>query len=120
MDKYDWQKRDRERKEAKVAEKKKEKRNKPAYKIKRRAKKLASAERIYSVLSKDFLMDNPVCQCGREGCWGVATEVHHKKGRGKWLNVVEFFLSVCHHCHRWVELNPVEAKRLGYSVSRIW
>lgn len=87
--------------------------------IKKKSKKLGIGERIYSVLRKDFLLDNPVCQCGQSGCTGEATEVHHKKGRGKWLTVVEFFLAVCRKCHDYIENHPKEAKAKGFSLPRI-
>lgn len=114
MDKYPWQKREAERTVAR-----KVKIKKPGKKVKKKSKKLSIAERIYSILRKDFLLDNPWCQCGRPGCTKNSTEVHHKRGRGRWLNFVEFFLAVCHNCHEWIENHPTEAKELGYSLSRL-
>lgn len=97
---------------------------KKVYKIKKVSKKLSSEEKIYRVLRKDFLIDNPICQCGRKDKDGVicsrpAVEVHHKKGRGKYLNVVKFFLAVARVCHNWIEAHPKEAKALGLSLNRV-
>lgn len=73
---------------------------------------------IYNVLAKDFLLDHPVCEACVTGCTYHATQVHHKKGRGRWLTVVEFFLAVCDHCHKWIEMNPKAAKEAGFSEPR--
>lgn len=89
------------------------------YRLPKATKNTTAELKIYSVLEKDFLLDNPVCQCGRNGCERPSSEVHHKKGRGRWLNVVEFFLAVAGICHRWIEDHPKEAKALGLSVSRL-
>ncbi len=121
-DKYPWQQRNRERKAKQVASKPR-KVIKPIkvkpYKLRKRTRKGNAADRIYSVLRKDFLLDHPVCEAGCPGCKGVATEVHHKRGRGVWQNVVEYFLAVCHHCHSWIETHPAEAKAKGFSLPRI-
>lgn len=75
--------------------------------------------KIYSVLRKDFLKDNPICQCGRNGCKRKATDVHHRKGRGIYLNVVEFWLAVARVCHTWINEHPKEAMELGLTISRL-
>lgn len=73
---------------------------------------------IYRVLSRNYLLDNSICQCGR--CEGLpAVEVHHKKGRGKYLNVVEFFLAVARVCHDWIHAHPKEAMKLGLLISKL-
>lgn len=95
----------------------------PIKKKKYRIKPVADSSKaelaIYKILEKDFLKDNPICQCNRNGCRRRSTEVHHKKGRGIYLNVVEFFLAVNRICHRWIEDHPKEAKELGLSLSRL-
>lgn len=114
MDKYPWQKRERERKEKKNIPKK------TVYqKFRKRTKEGSKEDRLYMKLRDKFLEDHPVCQCGRPGCTNVATEVHHKKGHGIWYLIVATFLAVCHKCHRWIETHPEEAKKLGYSESRL-
>jgi hypothetical protein len=47
-----------------------------------------------------------------------ATDVHHKKGRGKYHLDVTTWLPVCRNCHAWIELNPIDAVELGFSDSR--
>jgi hypothetical protein len=83
--------------------------------IARRSKKLAKKEREYSEIRKLFLDENPKCSV----CQGVATEIHHKKGRGKYLLIVKYFLAVCWRCHKEIEENPIWAKENNYSVSRL-
>ena len=55
-----------------------------------------------------------------KGCKGLATEVHHKKGRiGKLLTEISYFLGVCRECHSKIELEPIWAKENGYSLNRL-
>ena len=75
--------------------------------------------RIYNVLAKDFLLDHPVCEAAVTGCSYIATQVHHKRGRGVYLTDVDTFLAVCNSCHVWIERNPVKAKEAGFSESRL-
>ncbi len=74
----------------------------------------------YLKLRNVFLEENPICQAKLKGCTNEATECHHKKGRiGLLLTDLNNFLSVCHSCHSWIELNPLKAKELGFSKSRL-
>jgi hypothetical protein len=74
---------------------------------------------IYSVLSKDYLRDHPICECGRPECEKKeATEIHHKRGRGRFLNVVEYFLAVSRKCHNWIGDHSKEAMALGLVLRR--
>lgn len=119
-EKYPWQQQqDKRREERRPQKKPRQPIKKNNVKLKKKSKKLGRNERIYSVLRKDYLLDHPVCECGQPRCTGEATQIHHKKGRGRWLNFVEFFLAVCFSCHEWIENNPKEAKALGYSLPRI-
>lgn len=83
----------------------------------------------YFKLTLEFLAkkENKLCPVtGRS-----TTEVHHKMGRvgyaDEWARLnnipllidVRYFLGVSRDGHRWIEENPIEAKRLGYSVSRL-
>lgn len=54
------------------------------------------------------------CHCGRR-----AAEVHHKKGRGKYLLVIDFLMAVCHQCHDKIHRNPAWAAAKGYMASRL-
>jgi len=91
--------------------------------------KRKSMNEKYSVLRKEFLAlpENKFCPITKQ----PATEVHHKAGRigfaDEWARLnnvpllidVRYFLGVSRNGHRWIEENPEEAKKLGYSVDRL-
>jgi len=79
------------------------------------SEKLKKERKIYSRLRKQFLLENPRCAVFP---WLKATEVHHKRGRGKYLNDVSTWLAVSHEGHRKIEENPEWAKEMGYSLPR--
>ncbi|MFD2600191.1 hypothetical protein ACFSQ3_14630 [Sphingobacterium corticis] len=63
---------------------------------------------------------NKLCKARLEGCTVWTTDVHHKKGRiNNLLTDETYFLPVCRSCHQVIELNPVLAKELGFSQSRL-
>lgn len=88
----------------------------------RRAKENA----VYRKVRKEYLAAHPYCEiclaehrieCLKKAeVHGVnrATEIHHRKGRGKYLNDVKFFLAVCRKCHNAVGDNPKWAESRGY------
>jgi len=73
----------------------------------------------YSKRRTAFLVIHSSCQAKLVNCTGKATDVHHKAGRGENHLKISTWLAVCRNCHTWIELNPVEAKDLGFSESRI-
>ena len=87
--------------------------------MKNKSKKMQRIDSKYSKLRRVFLNDYPMCQAALPRCSHKSTEVHHKKGRGKYHNDVTTWLSVCRSCHTWIELNPIEAEELGFSIKRI-
>ena len=66
-----------------------------------------------------FLIVHPNCQAKLVECTGQATDVHHKAGRGENHLKISTWLAVCRSCHNWIELNPTEAKELGFSENRL-
>jgi hypothetical protein len=93
--------------------------NNPIKPLRSKSSKLAALEQLYSKLRKDYLDSNPGCQASLPGCSNVSTDIHHKKGRGPFLLDVASWISVCRHCHTWIELHPKEAKELNLSESRL-
>lgn len=83
------------------------------------SKNMLKELKIYNPLRKQFLKDNPICKCGRNGCKRKSVDVHHMKGRGIYLNAVEFWLPVARVCHNWIGDNPKEAMELGLTISRL-
>lgn len=70
----------------------------------------------YSELRLDFLRTHLWCEVG--DCKRSSKWVHHKRGRGKWLLDVEYWLAVCFWCHRRIHDNPAWAREQGYLLSR--
>ena len=66
-----------------------------------------------------FLAIHNHCQAKLVGCTGQATDVHHKAGRGENHLNMSTWAPVCRTCHQWIENNPLEAKDMGLSESRI-
>lgn len=61
----------------------------------------------YFKLARTFKNENKICQrCGV----APTTDVHHRNGRGKFLNDVETFVALCRPCHMWVHSHPSEAR----------
>ena len=83
--------------------------------IKQMSKKLSAELIVYRDLREVFLKKNPICPVTKQ----KATQIHHKKGRGKFLNVVEFWLAVSAEGHEKIEANPKWAKEMGYTLLRV-
>ena len=91
--------------------KQQEKPNKPIKKVSDNQKEKL---KIYSVLSKEFKKNKPICEC----C-GIrpTTDVHHIKGRiGVLLNDFIFWLAVCRQCHTHIHENPRESRMKGWLI----
>jgi hypothetical protein len=72
----------------------------------------------YRKLRDGYLKANPVCEFA--GCTSREVTLHHKSGRvGKLLTDSRYFCSLCIKHHSWAEENPLEAKQLGLSLSRL-
>ena len=87
--------------------------------MKKQSNKMARLNNEYSKLRKEWLPNYPMCQAKINKCTLKSTDVHHKKGRGKYLLDTNTWLSVCRNCHTWIELNPEDSKELGFSISKI-
>lgn len=87
--------------------------------INRKSKTMQIIDLAYSKLRKKFMEEKPMCEAALPGCTGQSTDVHHKKGRGKYHLMVSTWLSVCRHCHTYIEEHPAEAQELGFSEKRI-
>lgn len=97
---------------------------KPATKPRSEINKVSTQQekinRVYSVICSQFKKSNPVCMI-KIKCHGAPTEdVHHPDGRigGRMLDDSQF-IATCRACHIWVEEHPKEAKKLGFSKSRL-
>ena len=87
--------------------------------IKKVSDKMAVNLREYKKVRVEFLALHPNCQANLKDCTKVATQIHHKKSRiGSLLTDATHFLAVCHSCHHYIELHPIEAKKLKLSLDR--
>ena len=71
----------------------------------------------YRRLRSQYLEATPNCEV--RGCNRAATDIHHRRSRGIYLCVVEYFLAVCRPCHLKIESEVIWAKEQGYSVDRL-
>ena len=79
---------------------------------------MAKINSSYSKQRKEYLYNHNICHAKINKCSLHATEVHHKKGRGKYHLDTSTWLPVCRNCHTWIETNPQEAYELGFSLIR--
>lgn len=72
----------------------------------------------YAEKRKIYLEEKKLCEARLDGCTVESTEIHHPRGRDG-DNLFGPFLAVCRNCHQFIEANPEEAKRLGFSETRL-
>ena len=62
-------------------------------------------------MREQYLWDkNFTCEiCGKQ-----ATDIHHKKGRGKYLCNITTFMATCRPCHMYLHDNVKWAREKGY------
>jgi hypothetical protein len=82
-------------------------------KIRARSKRREREGREYGRLRKEFLAANPHCSVFPTE---MATEVHHRKGRGRFYLDVSTWLSVSDAGHRFLHDNPAIAREKGWLV----
>jgi hypothetical protein len=87
--------------------------------IKKVSAKLSKINFEYSQIRKVYLAEHPVCHAKIHKCSLHATDVHHKKRRGKYHLDTTTWLPVCRNCHTWIETNAADAIELGFSDKRI-
>jgi hypothetical protein len=85
--------------------------------ISKRSKAMADQMKIYNQRRRKFLIEWYLCDVVT--CENHSTEIHHKKGRGKYLLDETTWMAVCRVCHAQIENNPEWAKAKGYSLSRL-
>lgn len=98
---------------------------KPKTRIASMSKKRTKEAREYARLRKKFLTPARNCEAlvtillagntvrVEKGDSTLATEIHHREGRGKNLNNTSTWLAVCRPCHRWIHQHPSKARALG-------
>lgn len=84
-------------------------------KIKPIANKMGKDLKEYGKLRKQFLEDNPMCAVFPKL---KAVEVHHKKGRGKYLLDTTTWLAVSQEGHNKIHDYPVWAVENNFKILR--
>lgn len=90
---------------------------KPKRRVRAQSKKQAKLSRAWHTMRGLYLAQFPWCHC--EGCPRQATEVHHMRGRGRYLLDTRTFMAVCADCHRKIHNNVGWAMEKGYMLSRL-
>lgn len=93
----------------------KSKKRKP---INPKSKKQKALDTAYNLLRVPFMKSHPMCEAALTNCQGGSTDVHHVRGRGKWLLITGHWMAVCRECHQWIELHPIEATEMGFRESK--
>ena|SRR5688572_7208891 len=74
-------------------------------------------ERLFEIKRKIYLKKHPLCECN---CGRKSKQLHHSRGRvGELLTDERYFKALSKTCHRRAELNPLWAKSIGLSKSRL-
>lgn len=84
--------------------------------MRKKSTKMNALDTVYTALRKQYLDKYPMCCAHLTKCLSSSTDIHHKKGRGKYHNDPTTWLSVCRNCHIWIEEHPKEAIELGLST----
>ncbi len=76
----------------------------------------------YSKLRKRFLTQHRNCVVKpftrSSRCTQPASQIHHRKGRGKFLLSVATWMPVCPDCHDFIHKHPTWSFRKGYMIKR--
>ena len=74
----------------------------------------------YSKKRVAFLALHNHCKAKLVTCTGLASEIHHSKGRiSENFLCIDTWVPICRNCHDYLENNPLIAKELGLSSSRL-
>lgn len=92
--------------------------------IKKVSDKQAERNDEYKIVRDEFMLEHPICQANinnsKTKCSKNSTDCHHVAGKvGNLYLDKSNFLAVCRPCHNYIEINPKEAKELGFSKNRL-
>lgn len=66
----------------------------------------------YAKVKADYMKDHLVC----EMCGDRSRQLHHKRGRGRYLCDPFFFAALCAWCHNKIHENPNWARATGWLI----
>lgn len=82
--------------------------------LKKISAKRRSQSRLYEVVKRKFLLQNPRCQICTDR---NSLDVHHRNHReGNLLILTSEWLAVCRPCHRRIHDHPAWARENGYLI----
>jgi hypothetical protein len=88
--------------------------------INKRSRKMTTVMSEVKKLYSLFLKKNTTCQVNTDECTRVATDVHHRKGRGKnQIADATTWMAVCRSCHNRIESDDAWARKMGYKISKV-
>src|ERR1700738_260580 len=76
---------------------------------------------FHRITKPAWLALHPTCQflwCGIPCGSKNGATVHHKKGRGKYLNDIRYFLTTCTTHHAYIHKNPKWSYEHGWLIKR--
>lgn len=74
----------------------------------------------YSLARRAFLLAHPRCEVlgpGSVPCGKPASDLHHRKLRGRYYLDETTWMATCQSCHTWIHENPAISKKLGYLIN---
>jgi 5-methylcytosine-specific restriction endonuclease McrA len=81
-------------------------------KLKQVSDKRKHLNKEYASVRREYFEKHPRCEI----CENQASDIHHKKKRGKNLSNIDSFMAVCRLCHNRIHDNPAWAKEMGYLI----
>lgn len=78
--------------------------------LRRVSQKQRAKLKDYSKLRLSFLTTSPLCFI----CEAVATDIHHKEGRGSKTNDTTTWMAICRSCHTKIHNHPSWARENNY------
>lgn len=90
------------------------KQNKNRAPIPKVSKKQRATMAQYNKARNEYLESHRFCEF--QECCSVATEIHHKAGRGKRTADKSLFMAVCREHHDFIHNHPAKAEAMGYWI----
>jgi hypothetical protein len=85
--------------------------------INKKSDKQIAIDKSYTWIRKQYMEQHPLCMMNLSPeCTKIATDIHHKAGRGINTLNISTFISCCRNCHNFCHLNPKLARSLKLIV----
>jgi len=93
----------------------------PRQPIKQFSDKKTKENALYKILRDAYLKKHPQCEAAIVGICSrqPSNQVHHRRGRNKYLLDETTFLAVEDNCHHWIETHPEQSYEMGFSELRL-